>query len=133
MLSCAEQVQIQKYETHAYKTLKTVGVQVIMLKHPTKHKKNTHKTHIRHNGIGVCSLCSAPVNRTLNTIAFFGKLSKQGQDRGFVCSSALTCHSNLLRLFAVCLSLLGKSVCISVWQHVRLYKRARPSDTPACC
>ena len=24
---------------HIYKTLKTVGVQVIMLKHPTKHKK----------------------------------------------------------------------------------------------
>ena len=39
MLNCAEQVQIQKYETHAYKTLKTIGVQVIMLKHPTKHKK----------------------------------------------------------------------------------------------
>ena len=31
---------------HAYKTLKTVGVQIIMLKHPTKHKKNTHRTHI---------------------------------------------------------------------------------------
>ena len=46
MLSCAEQVQIQEYKTHAYKTLKTVGVQRIMLKHPTKHKKNTHKTHI---------------------------------------------------------------------------------------
>ena len=45
MLNCAEQVQIQKYETHAYKTLKTVGVQVIMLKHPTKHK-NPHKIHI---------------------------------------------------------------------------------------
>ena len=39
VLNCAEQVQIQKYETHAYKTLKTIGVQVIMLKHPTKHKK----------------------------------------------------------------------------------------------
>ena len=39
MLNCAEQVQIQKYETHAYTTLKTVGVQVIMLKHLTKHKK----------------------------------------------------------------------------------------------
>ena len=43
MLSCAEEVQIQKYKTHAYnykiKTLKTVGVQIIMLKHPTKHKK----------------------------------------------------------------------------------------------
>ena len=39
MLNCAEQVHMQKYETHAYKTLKTVGVQVIMLKHPTKHKK----------------------------------------------------------------------------------------------
>ena len=32
MLNCAEQVQIQKYKTHAYKTLKTVGVQIIMLK-----------------------------------------------------------------------------------------------------
>ena len=39
MLSCAEQVQLQKYETHAYKTLKTAGVKIIMLKHPTKHKK----------------------------------------------------------------------------------------------
>ena len=39
MLNCAEQVQIQKYKTHAYKTLKTAGVQIIMLKHPTKHKK----------------------------------------------------------------------------------------------
>ena len=27
MLSCAEQVQIQKYKTHAYKTLKTADVQ----------------------------------------------------------------------------------------------------------
>ena len=39
MLNCSEQVQIQKYKTHAYKTLKTVGVQIIMLKHPAKHKK----------------------------------------------------------------------------------------------
>ena len=44
MLNCAEQVHIQKYETHAFKTLKTVGVQVIMLKHPTKHKKNPIKS-----------------------------------------------------------------------------------------
>ena len=44
MLNCAEQVQIQKYKTHAYKTLKTVGVQIIMLKHPTKHKKNSPYT-----------------------------------------------------------------------------------------
>ena len=42
MLNCAEQVQIQKYKTHAYKTPKTGGVQIVMLKHPTKHKKNTH-------------------------------------------------------------------------------------------
>ena len=34
MLNYAEQVQIQKYETHAYKTPKTVGVHTI--KHPTK-------------------------------------------------------------------------------------------------
>ena len=39
MLNCAEQVQIPKYGTHAYKTLKTVGVQIIMLKQPTKHKR----------------------------------------------------------------------------------------------
>ena len=39
MLSCAEQVQIQQYETHAHKTLKTAGVQTIMLKHPTKQLK----------------------------------------------------------------------------------------------
>ena len=39
MLNCTKQVQIQKYKTHAYNTLKTAGVQIIMLKHPTKHKK----------------------------------------------------------------------------------------------
>ena len=39
MLNCAEQVQIQAKKTHAYKTLKTDGVQIIMLKHPVKHKK----------------------------------------------------------------------------------------------
>ena len=38
-LDRAEQVQTQKYKTHAYKTLITAGVQIIMLKHPTKHKK----------------------------------------------------------------------------------------------
>ena len=47
MLNCAEHVQIQKYEIHACKTLKTVGVQIIMLKHPTKNKKRIPiKTHI---------------------------------------------------------------------------------------
>ena len=46
MLNCAAQVQIQKYKTHAYKALKTADVQIIMLKHPTKHKKNNHKTNI---------------------------------------------------------------------------------------
>ena len=35
-LNCTEQVQIQKYKTHAYKTPKTAGVQTVMLKHPTK-------------------------------------------------------------------------------------------------
>ena len=41
MLNCAEQGQIQKFKTHAYKKLKTAGVQTSMLKHPTKHlKKN---------------------------------------------------------------------------------------------
>ena len=45
MLNCAEQVQMQKYKTHAYKTLKTASVKIIMLKHPTEHKKkSTHKT-----------------------------------------------------------------------------------------
>ena len=43
MLKCAEQVQIQIYKTHAYKRLKTAGVQIIMLEHPTKHEKNMHK------------------------------------------------------------------------------------------
>ena len=41
MLSCTEQVQIQKYNTHAYKTLKT-GVQTIMLKHPTMQLKKNY-------------------------------------------------------------------------------------------
>ena len=36
VLNCAEQVLIQKYKMHAYKTLKAAGVQTIMLKHPTK-------------------------------------------------------------------------------------------------
>ena len=36
MLNCAEQMQIEKYKTHAYKTPKTANVQTIMLKHPTK-------------------------------------------------------------------------------------------------
>ena len=39
MFNCAEQVQIQIYKTTEYKTLKTAGVQIIMLKHPTKRKK----------------------------------------------------------------------------------------------
>ena len=43
MLNCAEQMQIRKYKTHASKTLKTAGVQIIMLKHPTKHKKQQKK------------------------------------------------------------------------------------------
>ena len=46
MLNCAEHVQIQTYQTHAYKTPTTAGVEIITLKHPTKHKKNTHKTQI---------------------------------------------------------------------------------------
>ena len=48
MLYCAEQVQIQKYKTHAYKTLKTVGVQTIMLKHPTKQLKKTPNQQQQH-------------------------------------------------------------------------------------
>ena len=39
MLNCAEQVKIQKYKTHAYKTPKTACVQSVMLKHPTKQLK----------------------------------------------------------------------------------------------
>ena len=39
MLNYVEQVQIQKYKTHAYKTPKTGGVQTIMLKHPTEQLK----------------------------------------------------------------------------------------------
>ena len=46
MLSCAEQEEIQKYKTHSYKTLKTEGVQIIMLKHPAKQlEKKTKHTH----------------------------------------------------------------------------------------
>ena len=36
MLNWAEQIQIQKYRTHVYKTPKTACVQTFMLKHPTK-------------------------------------------------------------------------------------------------
>ena len=49
MLNCPKQVHIRKYKTHAYKTPKTGGVQIIMLKHPTKqlkNKKNKPKCHI---------------------------------------------------------------------------------------
>ena len=47
MLGCAEQVQIQNYKTHVYKTLKTAGIQTIMLKHPTKQwkKKNADASY----------------------------------------------------------------------------------------
>ena len=38
MLNCAEQMQIQKYKTHAYKTPKTAYVQTVLLKHPTKQQ-----------------------------------------------------------------------------------------------
>ena len=48
MLNCAEQGKIQKYKTHAYKTLKTAGVQTIMRNHPTKFlKKSTIKPTYR--------------------------------------------------------------------------------------
>ena len=43
MLNCAEQVQIQKDKTHAYKAPKTAGIQTIMLKHPTKQLKKKKK------------------------------------------------------------------------------------------
>ena len=49
MFYCAEQVLIQNYKTHEYKTLKTAGVQTIRLKHPTKQlqkKKKKKKTHV---------------------------------------------------------------------------------------
>ena len=49
MLNCTEQVQIQNYETHGYKTHKTVGAQINMLNHPAKHKKDTHKPIYRIN------------------------------------------------------------------------------------
>ena len=39
MLNCDEQVQIQKYKTHAYKTPNTARVQTIIPKHPTKQKR----------------------------------------------------------------------------------------------
>ena len=43
MVNCAEQVQIQKYKTHAYKTPKTAGVKTIMLKHPTSQLQKKKK------------------------------------------------------------------------------------------
>ena len=43
MLICAEQGHIQKHKTHAYKTLKTAGVQSVILKHPTKQFKKKQK------------------------------------------------------------------------------------------
>ena len=46
VLNCGEQVQIQKYKTHAYTTLKATGVQTIMRKRPTEQLENTHKTQI---------------------------------------------------------------------------------------
>ena len=43
MLSCAEQVQMQKYKTHACETPKTACVQTTMLKHPTKQFRSVKK------------------------------------------------------------------------------------------
>ena len=43
ILICAEQVQIQKYKTHAYKTSKIACVQTVMLKHPTKQYRWAYK------------------------------------------------------------------------------------------
>ena len=58
MLNCAEQVQIQKYKTPAYKTPEISGVQTIMLKHPTeqlkkvpikpKYRINVHRNNPNH-------------------------------------------------------------------------------------
>ena len=40
MLNCSNtKKKKNQNKTHAYKTLKTAGVQIIMLKHPTKHQK----------------------------------------------------------------------------------------------
>ena len=47
MLNCTEQVQIQKYKTHAYKTSKTVCVQTIMLKDPTKQHYCMAAAHLQ--------------------------------------------------------------------------------------
>ena len=46
MLNCAQQGQIQKYKTHAYKTLKTACVQTIMLKHPNKQLKKRVELYV---------------------------------------------------------------------------------------
>ena len=51
-----KQVQIQKYKTHAYKTLKTAGVQTIMLEHQTKQLQKIptlNNTRILHNSLGL--------------------------------------------------------------------------------
>ena len=54
MLNCAEQGQMQKYITRAYNTFKTVGVQTIMLKHPTKQlKKKQNKKSIKPNSVSM--------------------------------------------------------------------------------
>ena len=45
--ACSIALNRCKYKTHAYKTLKTVGVQIIMLKHPTKHKRVKQHTDAR--------------------------------------------------------------------------------------
>ena len=44
ILNCAEQVQIQKYKTHAYMTPKTACVQTIKPKHATKQFRWVSKT-----------------------------------------------------------------------------------------
>ena len=42
MLNCTEQGQILKYKAHSNKTLKTAGVQTVMLKHPAKQFKKSY-------------------------------------------------------------------------------------------
>ena len=61
MLSCAEQVQLQKYKTHAYMTPNTACVQTIIPKHPTHHVSKQSYPNIQH------TMCPNNHTQTSNT------------------------------------------------------------------
>ena len=90
MLNCAEQVQIHKYKTHAYQTLKTAGVQTVMLKHSTKQL--TKITSLIRPG---CRQGS-PTKPSLKSLSYTTRPASQLPSAGTQCGCLLSpdCRSN---------------------------------------